>query len=54
MFSVGFEPTISVGERPQTHAFDGEASGTGTYNGTLLYLFTSTRIYGLLNVALGS
>ena len=26
---VGFEPTISAGERPQTHALDREASGTG-------------------------
>jgi len=26
---VGFEPTISAGERPQTHALDREATGTG-------------------------
>jgi hypothetical protein len=26
---VGFEPTILAGERPQTYALDGEASGTG-------------------------
>ena len=26
---VGFEPTISAGELPQTHAFDRAATGTG-------------------------
>jgi hypothetical protein len=26
---VGFEPTISAGERPQTYALDGAAPGTG-------------------------
>jgi hypothetical protein len=25
---VGFEPTISSGERPQTHTLDGAATGT--------------------------
>ena len=29
MLPVGFEPTISAGERPQTYAFDRAASGTG-------------------------
>jgi hypothetical protein len=29
---VGFEPTISAGERPQTYALDRAASGTGQYN----------------------
>jgi len=27
--AVGFEPTISVGERPQTHALDRAATGIG-------------------------
>ena len=27
---VGFEPTIPAGERPQTYALDGAATGTGT------------------------
>jgi len=27
---VGFELTISAGERPQTYALDGAAAGTGT------------------------
>ena len=28
---VGFEPTISAGERPQTYALDRAATGTGNY-----------------------
>ena len=30
MAPVGFEPTISAGERPQTYALDCAASGTGS------------------------
>ena len=29
---VGFEPTISAGERPQTYALDRAATGTGAYH----------------------
>ena len=29
MLPVGFEPTISVGERPQTYALDRAAAGIG-------------------------
>ena len=29
MSSVGFEPTISAGERPQTYTLDRAATGTG-------------------------
>ena len=29
MFPVGFEPTISAGERPKTYALDRAATGTG-------------------------
>jgi len=29
MPSVGFEPTMSVGERPQTYALDPAVTGTG-------------------------
>jgi len=29
MLPVGFEPTISAGERPQTYAVDRMATGTG-------------------------
>jgi hypothetical protein len=31
MFPVGFEPTITVGDLPQTHALDCAATGTGEY-----------------------
>ena len=34
MAPVGFEPTIPAGERPQIHALDGAATGTGN-NSTL-------------------
>ena len=33
---VGFEPTISAGERPQTYALDRAATGTGM-NSTYIY-----------------
>jgi len=29
---VGFEPTISAGEGPQTYALDGAVTGTGYRN----------------------
>ena len=32
MLPVGFEPTISAGERPQTYALDRAATGTGNKN----------------------
>ena len=28
---VGFEPTVSAGERPQTYALDRAATGTGIH-----------------------
>jgi len=31
MSPVGFKPTISAGERPQTEALDRAATGTGIY-----------------------
>jgi len=34
MSSVGFEPTISAGERPQTYALDREATASGTIRHT--------------------
>ena len=36
MPSVGFEPTISAGERPQTYALDRAATGTGYLYGYML------------------
>ena len=47
---VGFEPTISPGERPQTHALDRAATGTGllaklqTKNSNLIYLFQMVQL----------
>ena len=51
---VGFEPTISAGERPQTYALDRAATGTGIFLGTTsifkeeeaqtLYLPTQKRV----------
>ena len=32
MLPVGFEPTISADERPQTYALDRAATGTGTFS----------------------
>ena len=32
---VGFEPTISAGERPQSYTLDHAATGTGT-DGTIM------------------
>ena len=37
---VGFEPTITVGERPKTYALDRAATGTGN---SLLYLMIFTQ-----------
>ena len=34
---VGFEPTISAGERPQTYALDRAATGTGFHTVALVY-----------------
>ena len=31
MLPVGFEPTISAGERPKTYALERAATGTGTF-----------------------
>ena len=38
---VGFEPTISAGERPKTYALDRAATGTGS--SILLYLIDDAR-----------
>ena len=35
---VGFEPTISAGERPKTYALDRAATGIGRLNGVSLIL----------------
>ena len=38
---VGFEPTISAGERPKTYVLDRAATGTGLLLLLLLLLFTA-------------
>jgi len=39
---VGFEPTISAGELPQTYSLDGAAAGTGnSFPNTDLYIYIS-------------
>ena len=40
---VGFEPTISAGERPQTYALDRAATGTGTLPLCLVYFLHTTQ-----------
>ena len=44
MLPVGFEPTISAGERPQTHALDRAAAGTGWINNTSTNYKARTKI----------
>ena len=36
---LGFEPTISAGERPQTYALDRAATGTGALYQFLVLVF---------------
>ena len=44
---VGFEPTISAGERPQTYALNCAATGTGFYIHTHIhtYIYTHTHTH---------
>ena len=44
---VGFEPTISAGERPQTYALDRAATGTGIYN----YIHETKHVSKVYSVA---
>ena len=41
---VGFEPTMSAGERPQTYALDRAANGTGIY--IYIYIYIYLKAYG--------
>jgi len=38
MLPVGFEPTISAGEQPQTYTLDRAATGTGIYSIYTIYI----------------
>jgi len=42
MLPVGFEPTISAGERPHTYVLDRAATGTGD-----LYIYNHTNFWNL-------
>ena len=44
MLPVGFEPTISAGERPQTYALDCAAARTGI-TGMCVYMYVYIYIY---------
>ena len=41
---VGFEPTISAGERPKTYALDRATTGTGRKNISTIYIYNNTSI----------
>ena len=48
---VGYEPTISAGERPQTHALDRAATGTGNwYNYPPKWFFNFYGTYVILKL----
>ena len=49
---VGFEPTISAGERPQTYALDRVATETGKATGLVYYnnRFVSDLLLGMPNL----
>jgi len=49
MTSVGFEPTISADERPQTYALDRAATGTGIKAWQWPINFTSQSSHFLYN-----
>jgi hypothetical protein len=42
---VEFEPTISAGERPQTHALDRAATGTGFITWTTVLKYDKISIW---------
>jgi len=43
---VGFEPTISAGEGPQTYALDPAATGTGkTTTTTIIIIILNSRLF---------
>jgi len=44
---VGFEPTISAGERPQTYALDRETIGTGINQKIKIWIPTAKKTSNL-------
>jgi len=47
MLQLGFKPTISAGERPQTYALDGAATGTGEPGSYLSKIYNVFFLLGL-------
>ena len=50
MLLVGFEPTISAGERLQTYALDRAATGTGRYRNYKHPIILKVTHKGLMDV----
>ena len=50
---MGFESTISAGERPQTYAFDRAATGTGYYYYYYYYYLIIVPILVIVNYGIG-
>ena len=51
MTPVGFEPTISAGERPKTYALDRAATGTGLEKVTVLkYIINEQSLPNLIQI----
>ena len=51
MPSVGFEPTISAGEQPQTNTLDHAATGTGiSIEGITVNFYRRVHLLRLLHV----
>jgi hypothetical protein len=47
---VGFKPTISAGERPQTYALDRAATGTDLQNYRLVNWWVQIKLLVLQNI----
>jgi hypothetical protein len=48
---VGFEPTISAGERPKTYDLDRAATGTGTFERwTVKYNYVFRKLFYFLSM----
>ena len=54
MPQMGFEPTISAGERPQTYALDGAATGTGNITTVSPYIIYTATCFDISVSSSGS
>jgi len=50
---VGFEPTISAGDRPQTYVIDRAATGTGVLIIRFGYIFQQYTSNSVTNISFG-